>query len=205
MKHDKSCSRLTALFILCLAVAGSLLAYRVGPLCSGSRADEQQGGSAKPKPSALPPLVIDKDAPMLLDAPAEGKDASYNRINEACFVCHNNYREEELAVSHAKEETGCVDCHGASLEHRNDEDNVTPPDIMYPLAKVDKLCQECHEEHDVAAKDVLKRWQERCPDKTDIDTVACTDCHGHHRLKQRTVRWDKETGDLILKAKAEKK
>ena len=201
MKHDKPRSRLTALFILGLTVAGSLLAYHVGPLCPGSRADEQQGVPAKPKPSALPPLVIDKNAPMLLDAPADGEDTSFLRINDACFVCHSNYREEELAVIHAKEETGCVDCHGDSLEHCNDEDNITPPDIMYPLAKVDKLCQECHGEHDVAAKDVLKRFRERCPEKTDIETVACTDCHGYHRLKQRVVRWDKETGDLIMPPK----
>ncbi len=26
---------------------------------------------------------------------------------------------------------------------------------------------------------------------------VCTDCHGEHRLKVRTRRWDKETGKLV--------
>jgi hypothetical protein len=205
MRQFKSRARLTGLLVLGATIAGGLAAYHAGPLCSGSRADDQQDAQAKPKSGGLPPLVIDRSAPLLLDAAAETEDMSFLRINDSCYVCHNNYREEELAVVHAKEEMGCVDCHGDSLEHRNDEDNITPPDIMYPLAKVDSLCKECHEEHDVAAKDVLKRWQERCPEKTDIDTVACTDCHGHHRLKQRVVRWDKETGDLIVRPTAKKK
>jgi hypothetical protein len=145
----------------------------------------------------LPPLVISKDAPMLLDTPADKKQPSYLNINDACYVCHGNFREEEMAVAHAKEKTGCIDCHGESLEHRNDEDNITPPDIMFPAAKIDEGCQECHDEHKAWAKDVLTRWKERCPEKTEFATLVCTDCHGYHRLKQRVVRWNKETGELL--------
>jgi formate-dependent nitrite reductase cytochrome c552 subunit len=149
--------------------------------------------------------VIDRNAPLLLDDPSEkeaNEDTSYLRINDACYVCHDNFKKEPLAVMHAKEEMGCADCHGESLEHQNDEDNITPPEIMYALDKVDSLCLECHDSHDVAAKDVLIRWRERCPKKTDFATVVCTDCHGYHRLKQRVVRWDKDTGDLIMPLKS---
>jgi hypothetical protein len=70
---------------------------------------------------------------------------------------------------------------------------------MYPPEAIDPACQECHEEHDVPAREVLTRWQERCPEKTDVNTIVCTDCHGQHRLARRTVRWDKKTGKLIIK------
>jgi hypothetical protein len=163
----------------------------------------EEPGAKKPSdsPGGLPPLVIDKSAPLLLDEPpAKAKESqAFLIINDACYVCHNNYREEPLAVIHAKEETGCADCHGDSLDHRNDEDNITPPEIMYPLAKIDEACRECHDSHNVPAREVLTRWQERCPQKTDFSTVVCTDCHGFHRLERRVVRWNKETGELIVR------
>ena len=31
---------------------------------------------------------------------------------------------------------------------------------------------------------------------------GCTDCHGDHRLRLRTVRWDKKTGKLLRSGKA---
>jgi formate-dependent nitrite reductase cytochrome c552 subunit len=103
-----------------------------------------------------------------------------------------------MAVWHAKEEVGCMDCHGPSLAHRNDEDNITPPDKMFPPGAIDESCGECHDSHDVPAVKVIARWQARCPKKTDAATVVCTDCHGHHRLEKRVVRWNKETGELLL-------
>jgi predicted CXXCH cytochrome family protein len=151
--------------------------------------------------------VVDKSAPLLLDEPKDAasmKGKEFLTINNACFVCHNNYSEEELVIEHAKEKTGCVDCHGQSFAHRDDEDNVTPPDKMYPLKKIDAACQECHDTHDAPARKVLARWQERCPQKTEFATIVCTDCHGHHRLAKRTVRWDKETGALISATKEKK-
>ena len=54
-----------------------------------------------------------------------------------------------MAVSHAQGNVGCVGCHGQSLSHRNDEDNVTPPDIIYPAGKINANCVKCHEGHDV--------------------------------------------------------
>lgn len=119
--------------------------------------------------------------------------------NSACYVCHGNYQEEPFALSHAKEDVGCVDCHGESDDHRNDEDNITPPDTMYAAADIEPACAKCHETHDAPAAKVIARWQERCPAKTDPKTLVCTDCHGEHRLKFRTVWWNKKTGELAVR------
>jgi formate-dependent nitrite reductase cytochrome c552 subunit len=127
-----------------------------------------------------------------------------NVDNSACYVCHVNYETDGLVVTHGKEEIGCIDCHGESLDHRNDEDNITPPDIMYPLDTIDEKCWECHDGHDVPATEVIARWQERCPEKTDPKKVVCTDCHFQHRLERRTVRWNKQTGELIVRELQEK-
>ena len=124
--------------------------------------------------------------------------------NFACYVCHGNYEGEELVVSHGRKEIGCVDCHGQSHEHRDDEDNVTPPDKMYALEDVDKMCAACHNIHDAPARDVIERWQERCPAKTSPDEIVCTDCHFQHRLKFRTVWWDKKTRQLIVREKGQR-
>ena len=143
---------------------------------------------------AAPPLVVDKSAaPLLLDEPKpEAKpgakpDARTGADNEPCFVCHGNYREEPLARRHAKEDVGCMKCHGSSAAHRGDEDNITPPDIIYALNKIDRMCQECHAEHNVPARKVVAAWQKKCPQKTDAASIVCTDCHGAHRLAHRTV------------------
>jgi len=100
---------------------------------------------------------------------------------------------------HRKVNVGCVKCHGPSMGHCNDEDNVAPPDVMYWPERIDPACAECHPKHDVPASDVLIRWRERCPEKTDPQSVVCTDCHGEHRLESRTVRWDRKTGELTVR------
>ena len=156
-----------------------------------------------------PPLKVDKGAPLLLDEPAK-KDSSPApegpvADNSACHVCHTNYQEEPLAVVHARANVGCMKCHGPSLAHRNDEDNLTPPDVIYPASRIERMCQKCHEDHNVPAAKVIARWQKRCPNKTDASEIVCTDCHGDHRLKIRTVRWDKETRKLLSHKADEKK
>ena len=68
-----------------------------------------------------PPLVVDLDAPLLLDEPTEEQQAFAGMTtqaaveNAACFVCHANYRSELLANQHAGANVGCSGCHG---EHR---------------------------------------------------------------------------------------
>lgn len=149
---------------------------------------------------AAPPLslegFLDEKLP---EAPAE--EEKIKADNESCYVCHGNYREEKFVLWHGKEDVGCIDCHGKSYEHRDDEDNITPPDKMYPLDAIKKCCEKCHEDHDAPARKVIARWRERCPEKTDPKTIVCTDCHGQHRLKMRVVRWNKKTGELLFRKK----
>ena len=150
----------------------------------------------------LPPLTLDDDEPLLLLEAPEEEEKSAAEIkalteSQPCFVCHVNYQEEPLAVGHAKMGFSCVTCHGPSFPHRNDENNTTPPDRMYPAENIKKLCSECHKTHDAPAIEVIARWQARCKHKTDPKTIVCTDCHGQHRLKVRTVRWNKATGKVL--------
>ena len=147
---------------------------------------------------AAPPLSLDGLRDEKLDDPPEKQD-DIKVDNSACYVCHGNYKNEPLVIRHGKEEIGCIDCHGESLDHRGDEDNIIPPEIMYAPEDIDDKCGECHDEHDAPAAKVLARWQERCPKKTDPKKVVCTDCHFQHRLKFRTNWWDKKTGKLIIR------
>lgn len=152
--------------------------------------------------NGLSPLVVDIEAPLLLEEPPSQelmREASVQQLanNQSCLHCHANYDREPLVSWHAAGGIACADCHGQSDAHQNDENNVTPPDIMYPADEIDRSCQECHTTHDAPAVEVLARWKQCCQETTDLEEVICTDCHGAHRLKLRTVRWDKKTGKLV--------
>jgi formate-dependent nitrite reductase cytochrome c552 subunit len=169
-------------------------------LAAGWRAQaaDKSEGTAK----GLSPLKVDKAAPMLLDEPPAAATTKTDpkkpvADNSACFVCHGNFQEESMVAVHAKENVSCVKCHGKSLAHRNDEDNVTAPDTMFASARIDNACRQCHEEHNAPARKVIAMFQARFPQNTDSKKVVCTDCHGEHRLKVRSVRWDKTTGKLL--------
>jgi hypothetical protein len=114
-----------------------------------------------------------------------------------CNDCHMGYIGEPLALAHAKAGMSCDSCHGRSRAHYSDESNTTPPDKMYPADKIDPFCQGCHHTHDVPAGKVVALWIKRNSDKTNPDKIVCTDCHGEHRMKVRTVIWDKETGKRL--------
>ena len=109
-----------------------------------------------------------------------GLDTGPLADNSRCYVCHINFGEDKLTSIHAKADIGCERCHGASDAHCSDEDNITPPDIMYPAEKINSFCKSCH------------------PDaKLGGNKKYCTECHGEHRLSHRTRKWDKSTGKLI--------
>lgn len=157
----------------------------------------------------LPSLVVDTNTPLLLEEPGEGTGASVvadtraAAENATCLVCHANYRAELLASRHASADIGCSQCHGESLAHKNDENNTTPPQTMYSADKIDPFCQGCHTAHDVPAQKVIARWMERGFDKTEPKRTVCTDCHGEHRMKVRTVIWDKNSGTLLRTNRAD--
>jgi cytochrome c3-like protein len=152
---------------------------------------------------AAPPLSIEHLLGEKLPEASKDEDEIL-ADNGSCYVCHGNYEEEPFALLHAKEDVGCADCHGESHDHRNDEDNITPPEKMYAAADIGPACAKCHETHDAPAVKVIARWRERCPAKTDAEKLVCTDCHGRHRLKFRTVWWDKKTGELVVRKEGQR-
>jgi len=196
-------SRLFTVLVVLTTVTGALLSCgRVSNLEPFATAVASARNDQTEKESALAPLVVDRNAPLLLTEPTENENSSCLATtsaadNTACLVCHADYEAEPLAARHSAADVGCIDCHGKSYAHRNDENNTTPPDTMYPLAEIDLSCQKCHASHDVPAAQVVARWRQRRPNRADLQTAICTDCHRDHRLNQRTVRWDKKTGELL--------
>lgn len=115
--------------------------------------------------------------------------------NSYCLVCHLNYEEDELTITHQQSGIGCEGCHGTSDSHSANEDGLTPPEIMYPKAKINPFCMTCHPESDVSQRDACIYVKLFAKDNTG--KMTCTTCHGKHRLNTRTRIWDKETGKLI--------
>lgn len=182
------------LFVLILPVG----VCRVWSQQSGAQPHDQPNQT----PSKPPPLEVDLDEPLRLDTPAKpaGERAKHVADNSACFVCHANFRKEELAISHASRGVGCASCHGPSIKHRNDEANIIPPDLMFPVETVDSSCARCHEGHDVEPRLVVQRYLEKTPGHAGLKNLVCTSCHGEHRLAVRTVRWDRKTGKLVARS-----
>jgi hypothetical protein len=143
-------------------------------------------GSAAEKPTAKSTVAAEVKPK---SAPAKGAVAN----NSRCLVCHINFEDEELAVTHAKADIGCVKCHGESKAHSADEDNVTPPDIMFPRPKLNAACLKCHP----AAK--LSQVHKPVLSGAETKNKHCTDCHGEHLMSHRTRNWDKATGKLLPK------
>ena len=72
--------------------------------------------------------------------------------NSACYVCHRNFDGEKISKKHLEEEVSCATCHGPSLAHRSDEDNVTTPDVMFTRGEVEGACLRCHKRHKAEKK-----------------------------------------------------
>lgn len=133
-------------------------------------------------PAALAPAPL-----LLLDETEDETAGGPTADNSRCFVCHINYVEEQIATSHARQNIGCVHCHGASDAHIADESwgsggNGTAPEIMYPRDKINPACMPCHTQEKLAAT-------QHDPALATSSTKVCTDCHGNHRLPQRRCKW----------------
>ena len=141
------------------------------------------------------PLLLE-EKPLLLEEPlllfGDEEETGPMADNSRCHVCHINYDDEVLAVTHARADINCEKCHGPSDAHCGDEDNITPPDIMYPAEKIRPFCIGCHSKEKIDI-DVHKSVMA----KPDTKEAICTNCHGEHRLGYRTRKWDKTTGKLI--------
>jgi hypothetical protein len=122
--------------------------------------------AADGKPLELKLLRIrPRNVTMPADAPAP---------NDSCYVCHANFEKEPLNTAHLKKDIGCATCHGPSLPHRSDEDNVTVPDVMFTRGEVEPSCLRCHTAH----KEEKKR---KDGDGPPPPNPTCTDCHGQHK------------------------
>jgi len=132
--------------------------------------------------------------------------------NSFCFDCHVNFKKEPFVVRHMNVNVGCVDCHGESLPHADDEEHTAAPSIMYTKAEVNDSCIGCHEEDDVKKNRNHKAWfvgadaaakalaAAKAASRPHADTRKrkyCTDCHGMHRIDERQRKWDKKTKKLI--------
>jgi predicted CXXCH cytochrome family protein len=81
--------------------------------------------------------------------------------------------KEQISKVHLREEITCINCHGLSASHANDENiGATPPDIRFARNQIDTMCVECHDRHKISADELA--GYESYP--------VCTDCHGSHRL-----------------------
>jgi hypothetical protein len=124
--------------------------------------------------------------------------------NQFCAACHYAFGDEELALAHEQVGIGCERCHGESERHRSDEDNVTPPEIMFPKDKINPTCMMCHPRHvidHVPSHDLLLAGAKTIFDSDSGDAASqmyCTTCHAkEHRINVRTIRWNKATGELL--------
>ena len=167
--------------------------------------------SRDPRPAETDHPAAEADGP---DTQSEDPDTETDDqpdpiwANAACYVCHILFVKEELSKVHlkGKDRITCIRCHGLSAAHANDENiGATPPDVIIERDQINEFCRKCHETHDVPAEKVIARWMEnsmRQPtSQPSPQTAVCTDCHGHHRLAKRSVRWNKKTGELILEKK----
>jgi len=115
--------------------------------------------------------------------------------NSFCYVCHLNFQTETFVTTHGAAGVGCEACHGETLDHADDEDHVTPPDVMYTKAQVNASCttDECHGEA------AMKKEIGHRPFYAGAEATRehCTDCHGKHRLEKRQRKWNKTTRKLI--------
>jgi hypothetical protein len=120
--------------------------------------------------------------------------------NEFCSACHYAFGDEKLARTHERAGIGCERCHGESERHRSDEDNITPPEIMYPKEKINPTCMMCHPRNEIkheSRHDLLLAGAETIFDKSS-NQKNCTDCHAKdHRINVRTIRWNKATGEIL--------
>ena len=124
--------------------------------------------------------------------------------NAFCSACHYGFAEEDLARTHEQAGIGCERCHGESERHRSDENNVTPPEIMYPSDKINPTCMMCHPRHEirrVPAHEALLAGAKTSLDsasESDAHPTVCTDCHAkEHRITVRAIRWNKATGERL--------
>lgn len=131
-----------------------------------------------------PLLLLDEGEAQLVSEGSQIAD------NNRCYVCHINFSMEKFAVTHARADISCEHCHGPSDAHCSDEDNITPPDIMYPEEKINPSCLQCH-------LGGIKDNEKHKPVLAAVTRKNCTTCHNGHKMGHRTRIWNRQTGELV--------
>ncbi len=160
------------------------------PSVSGARTNVAGPSPVPQSATASDDLLLLEDEPLLLldDEPSSTTAARPAADNSRCFVCHANYLDEKIAVTHAHAGIGCARCHGDSDAHIADESwasggNGTAPEIMYPKDRINPSCMACHPRSTIDTADHKPLFAEPAAAK------VCTDCHGDHRLPVRRSKW----------------
>lgn len=177
----KSTWKNTFLALVAVAIMGLLSSAL---LWSSAAADGKDKSAAKTASTKKADRKKDKEETPQIDPMS---------VNATCYICHMTFVHEKISSVHFEAKVTCVKCHGLSAKHANDENiGATKPDIIYARKDVDKMCEKCHEDHDVPPREVVARFVERkLPAKK---APVCTDCHGMHRIEREETA-EKPKGD----------
>lgn len=182
-------TRLRGVTIGLLTVSGLLFVFAAS--CSFDKQADTAGANDK---TVEPTPVVEQVEPK----PNPGFVA-----NPFCYACHADFQGETLEARHAKADIGCERCHGESDRHRSDEANITPPELMYPRARINPTCMMCHprdtikhvDSHKVILNGAATVFDE---ENSEAPLTVCTDCHAkNHKMNVRITRWDKATGEIL--------
>ena len=177
-------ARAALIFVIVMLLAAGC--QRTGTV---PRPSIETAATADSRPAITSPGKPAEEALLLLeDEPENGTQTESGADNSRCFVCHVNYMQEKIAVTHARANLGCASCHGPSDAHIADESwasggNGTAPEIMYPRDKINPSCMTCH------PKDKIDTPEHKAIFTGAPEQKVCTDCHGNHRLPQRRCKW----------------
>jgi hypothetical protein len=94
----------------------------------------------------------------------------------SCAVCHVDAADQWNGTVHERSAVGCVECHGPSHGHVEDENNEVSPDEVFVRADVDRLCAECHR---CGRAPVTPAQAALLP---AVTPAVCTDCHIAHQF-----------------------
>ena len=117
--------------------------------------------------------------------------------NSFCHVCHDGLQKELITKVHAKEDILCVDCHGPSTLHMEDEMLMTKPDVLLGRSEVEPFCRQCHGPHEEPdeVEEFREKWKGRdLPNGRVVSSRSiCTDCHGTHNIGGKAADRKKTT------------
>lgn len=136
-----------------------------------------QDGTKHPHGGSADSASVGKPVPKAVPRPAD---------NRLCLVCHEALTEELISRVHEKHGILCIDCHGPSTLHMEDEMQMTKPDVLFGRGEVESYCQGCHSQHKDQAKVEKFRqdnWGRDLSNGRVVNNASiCTDCHGRHNI-----------------------